>query len=37
MYDGVDYSTLVAGTAFDVVEGFKVVGRGTVVRRLERE
>jgi hypothetical protein len=33
MYPQVDYSPLVAGAAFTVREGNKVVARGTVVRR----
>lgn len=35
MYDGVDYSALVPGAEFDVVEGPHVVARGTVLRRRD--
>ncbi len=34
---GVDYSGLKSGVEFEVVEGHRVVGRGTVVRRWVAE
>ena len=33
MYEGVDYTPLVEGAEFDVLEGRKVVARGSVLRR----
>ena len=35
LYDGVDYSALRPGTAFEVLEGAHVVAHGTVLRRWE--
>jgi hypothetical protein len=35
LWDGVDYSPLASGVQFDVLEGPKVVGRGTIARRFE--
>jgi hypothetical protein len=32
---GVDYRSLAAGATFDVLEGARVIGRGTVLRRFE--
>lgn len=32
MYEGVDYSALVAGAVFDVVEGSQVVATGSVLQ-----
>jgi hypothetical protein len=35
LYDGVDYSALTPGAAFDVLEGPHVVARGMVLRRRD--
>jgi len=37
MNTGVDYSLLVPGAHFDVMEGHRVVGRGSVTRRWTSE
>jgi hypothetical protein len=34
---GVDYRPLTEGTSFDILEGRRVVGRGTILRRYQRE
>lgn len=31
MYEGVDYSSLIKGTKFDIVEGNKIIGNGCVI------
>lgn len=37
VYDGVDYSRLLPGTRFNVVEGARVVAHGVVLRLVSRE